>query len=62
MIYVVAHDGGYGGHSLPVLAFEDKASAFKWIDAQPECFSVVAVPVYPDFPAVTWFRLEAETR
>jgi hypothetical protein len=57
MIYVVAHDGGCEGHSLPFLAFNDRETALKWVQGQAECFSVAEVPVYPELPATTWFNV-----
>jgi hypothetical protein len=60
MIYVVAHDGGYEGHGLPVLAFQDRDTAMRWASAQTEPFSVVAVPIYPAVPAQPWFMVEVE--
>lgn len=61
MIYVVAHDGGCEGYSLPVLAFDDREAAVRWVKAQAESYSIAAVPVYPEIPLKPWFQLEAET-
>jgi hypothetical protein len=58
MIYVVAHDGGCEGHSLPYLAFGDRESALAWVAGQSEAWSVAEVPMYPEFPKAEWFRLE----
>jgi len=59
-IYVVAHDGGYEGHSLPVLAFEDRETAHRWASAQSESYSVAKVPVHPDVPEAPWYCLERD--
>lgn len=61
MIYVVAHDGGCEGHSLPMLAFQDKETALKWCRSQTDSYSVAEVPVFPDLPEYEWFRLEKVT-
>jgi hypothetical protein len=60
MIYVVAHDGGCEGHSLPMLAFMDRETAMKWVAGQDGCFSVAMVPVYPELPISPWYSLEPE--
>ena len=59
-IYVVAHDGGCEGHSLPVLAFEDKETALRWIKVQNETYSVAAVPIYPEIPRGVWYQIQPE--
>ena len=58
-LFVVAHDGGCEGHSLPMLAFTTKEEALAWCKVQTEGYSVAEVPVYPDLPLAEWFRLEA---
>lgn len=60
-IYVVAHDGGCEGHSLPMLAFRDKETALKWCRSQPGRYSVAEVPIFPELPACEWFHLEKVT-
>lgn len=54
----MAHDGGYEGHSLPMIAFTDKETALKWCASQTESFDVAEVPVFPELPTEPWFRLE----
>lgn len=60
VMYVVAHDGGCEGHSLPMLAFKNRKTALAWVAAQTEAFDVTEVPVYPAVPKGPWFRLEPE--
>lgn len=61
-LYVVAHDGGCEGHSLPMLAFWDADDAFAWCDSQTDFYSVARVPIFPRLPTEPWFRLEKLTR
>lgn len=58
-IWVVAHDGGCEGHSLPYLAFEDRETAHRWVRAHGGSFSVAGVPIYPE-PEKEWFCLEPD--
>ena len=58
MLYVVAHDGGYEGHSLPVLAFTELEAAKQWVAGQNEIFSIAEVPLYPELPCRPWYNLE----
>jgi len=60
-LFVVAHDGGCEGYSLPLLAFTDKASALKWCKSQDGSYSVAEVPVFPELPAAPWYRVEPVT-
>lgn len=57
-IFVVAHNGGYEGHSLPMLAFSNKADAVLWCLSQTECYDIAEVPIFPNLPSKPWFRLE----
>ena len=59
-IYVIAHNGGYEGHSLPYLAFWDKAKALQWCQGQSEIFDVVEVPIFPELPTRCYFNIEPE--
>jgi hypothetical protein len=58
-VWVVAHNGGCEGHSLPLLAFANEADAVAWCRGQTEAFSVARVPVYPQLPVAPWFEIEA---
>lgn len=58
-LYIVAHDGGCEGYSLPILAFTNKADAIAWKKVQTESYSITEVPIYPNFPLAEWFRLES---
>lgn len=60
-LFVVAHDGGCEGHSLPLLAFRDKKTALKWCACQTELFSIAEVPVFPDLPSEPWWGIEKVT-
>lgn len=61
MIYVVARNYGHGEYGLPYIAFNDKATALRWVACQFESFSVAEVPVFPEFPLKDWARLETVT-
>jgi len=60
-IYVVAHDGGCEGHSLPLLAFTNKDIALAWCRSQTDLYSVAEVPMFPAIPKEPWFRVEKVT-
>lgn len=59
-IYVVTHDGGCEGQSLPLLAFDDRGKAMQWVAGQSEAYNVTAVPVFPELPVKPWYNIEAE--
>ena len=57
-IFVVAHDGGCEGHSLPVLAFPNKTDAVLWCLGQSEAYDIAEVPIFPNLPSKPWFNVE----
>lgn len=58
VMYVVAHDGGYEGYSLPYLAFSDLDQAIQWVKAQTEAFDIAEVPIYPELPTDQWWAVK----
>ncbi len=60
-IFVLAHDGGYEGHSPPVQAFTDEAvarSALALLSAH-ETWNLFAVPLWPEPITEAWYNVKA---
>lgn len=65
-IWVIAHDGGCEGWSLPVQAFNNEADAWSVLAtinaASSETMRVAKVALWPTPPLGEWFRLEPSAK
>ncbi len=57
-MFVIVHDGGYEGHSPPIMAFADLETAKSALVLMEGCCEIFEVPIWPSPALGKWWELE----